>query len=81
MAFQFLGSVSANGERPALRRSSSLTLQESDVDSPFDLEVDQFRKLYRLAPDEVYSIVDRISHKLEKKTISALSAEIQVRIT
>ncbi|XP_036341053.1 putative nuclease HARBI1 [Rhagoletis pomonella] len=73
MAFQFLGydAEMAQGARSFVAERALLR----EVDSPFDLDEGQFKRLYRLTPNLVYEIIDKIGSRLERKYVSALSAE------
>ncbi|XP_036336283.1 putative nuclease HARBI1 [Rhagoletis pomonella] len=79
MAFQFLGyDAEMAQQRQGARSFAAERALLREVDSPFDLDEGQFKRLYRLTPNLVYEIIDKIGSRLERKYVSALSAEKQV---
>ncbi|XP_036319940.1 putative nuclease HARBI1 [Rhagoletis pomonella] len=74
MAFQFLGyDAEMAQQRQGARSFAAERALLREVDSPFDLDEGQFKRLFRLTPNLVYEIIDKIGSRLE-----ALSAEKQV---
>lgn len=76
MAFEYIalslinnGIQSRSNERRILRQ----------MEDPFDLSDNEFKKLYRLRKDQIYEVVDRIENCLSHNRISGISPDKQVK--
>ncbi|XP_067633998.1 putative nuclease HARBI1 [Eurosta solidaginis] len=77
MAFEFVANnLTQNVTASSASRVDRRLLR--DIDDPFELERAEFKKLYRVSPDIVMGLADRLHENLRGQRISAISEEQQV---
>lgn len=79
MAFQYLAYTLQTAEE---REDYSVFINRRalrDIDNPFDLEQEDFRKIYRLSPNLARFLIDNLDCQLRGSRITSISTEKQVR--